>query len=325
MPQVNRNAPCPCGSGKKYKNCCLRQDVIREAQMLGFGTERTALFNLLTRYARAPRFASEFNAAFELYWGGRYDLQGFRDFPLADLQRTLEWFAHDYPIGEERRHIIDLFIESDAKNLPERATSWLLAWAHSAMGLFRVMATDPAGTLRLYDCLRQTELQAHDIPLAHNVYQGEVLVGRLYTWQDQHHLSPFTLILPAAYEPALTEYVGRAYQLYADEHYQQATWDRFLRDYGYLFQAFLLSEKGESLRKLIGPGTRYYDPALLRDRLRAHTLRRQQEALQEPAEEELPLQRTRSGLVLPGTAEPAPGDEGAPQQPPTILIPGRDF
>ena len=24
-PKVGRNAPCPCGSGKKYKNCCLKK------------------------------------------------------------------------------------------------------------------------------------------------------------------------------------------------------------------------------------------------------------------------------------------------------------
>jgi hypothetical protein len=29
MPTVGRNQPCPCGSGKKYKRCCLRQ---RESQ-----------------------------------------------------------------------------------------------------------------------------------------------------------------------------------------------------------------------------------------------------------------------------------------------------
>jgi uncharacterized protein len=23
MPKVGRNQPCPCGSGKKYKQCCL--------------------------------------------------------------------------------------------------------------------------------------------------------------------------------------------------------------------------------------------------------------------------------------------------------------
>ena len=24
--KVGRNEPCPCGSGKKYKNCCLHKD-----------------------------------------------------------------------------------------------------------------------------------------------------------------------------------------------------------------------------------------------------------------------------------------------------------
>lgn len=24
--KVGRNEPCPCGSGKKYKNCCLQKD-----------------------------------------------------------------------------------------------------------------------------------------------------------------------------------------------------------------------------------------------------------------------------------------------------------
>ena len=25
--KVGRNDPCPCGSGKKYKNCCMRKDL----------------------------------------------------------------------------------------------------------------------------------------------------------------------------------------------------------------------------------------------------------------------------------------------------------
>ena len=27
MPKVGRNDPCPCGSGKKYKNCCMNKDL----------------------------------------------------------------------------------------------------------------------------------------------------------------------------------------------------------------------------------------------------------------------------------------------------------
>jgi tetratricopeptide (TPR) repeat protein len=29
MARLSRNAPCPCGSGKKYKNCCLPRDEKR--------------------------------------------------------------------------------------------------------------------------------------------------------------------------------------------------------------------------------------------------------------------------------------------------------
>ena len=27
MTKISRNAPCPCGSGKKYKKCCLQNDL----------------------------------------------------------------------------------------------------------------------------------------------------------------------------------------------------------------------------------------------------------------------------------------------------------
>lgn len=32
MAQVGRNQPCPCGSGKKYKRCCLARDAARAAE-----------------------------------------------------------------------------------------------------------------------------------------------------------------------------------------------------------------------------------------------------------------------------------------------------
>ena len=27
--KVNRNDPCPCGSGKKYKQCCLKNETVK--------------------------------------------------------------------------------------------------------------------------------------------------------------------------------------------------------------------------------------------------------------------------------------------------------
>jgi tetratricopeptide (TPR) repeat protein len=36
MAKIRRNAPCPCGSGKKYKKCCL----LREGGAKGYFTKR---------------------------------------------------------------------------------------------------------------------------------------------------------------------------------------------------------------------------------------------------------------------------------------------
>ncbi len=30
MPKIGRNDPCPCGSGKKYKKCCMGKDGIAD-------------------------------------------------------------------------------------------------------------------------------------------------------------------------------------------------------------------------------------------------------------------------------------------------------
>ena len=41
MPKTGRNDPCPCGSGKKYKHCCLEKD--RAAEFAPAVRQRVAL------------------------------------------------------------------------------------------------------------------------------------------------------------------------------------------------------------------------------------------------------------------------------------------
>ena len=41
MPRTGRNDPCPCGSGKKYKHCCLEKD--RAAELAPAVGQRVAL------------------------------------------------------------------------------------------------------------------------------------------------------------------------------------------------------------------------------------------------------------------------------------------
>jgi hypothetical protein len=43
MPKVGRNEPCPCGSGKKYKRCCLEKNQASEREALATARQARAV------------------------------------------------------------------------------------------------------------------------------------------------------------------------------------------------------------------------------------------------------------------------------------------
>lgn len=330
MPKVNRNDPCPCGSGKKYKNCCMRQDRVSASQELSIAPEESYVLNTLLAYAQSAQFAREFDNAFAFYWGGNYDLSGLDEGATEDVRRTFLWFIHDYYTRADHRRPIDLFIETQAATLSPESRKLLAAWAHSTIGAYRVLDIASDARLRLFDLFRQQESEATDAVLARNAQRGDLVIGRLFELNGARRLGHLALLLPAEFEPGIVEYVTNAYALYRDDH-PAATWDDFLRENGHIVHAYLLSGKAASLRALIGPGTRYHDPAVTRDKLQESTLARIKELQQQQMqaaqrERETPMRRTTSGIVLPGAAPVEPNKESEkPAAAPKILLPGRDF
>ena len=82
MPRTGRNDPCPCGSGKKYKHCCLERD--RTAELVSASAQRVALqaqkanqaaqrqdYQTTLQESQALDAAS--NAAVDLVHAGRLD------------------------------------------------------------------------------------------------------------------------------------------------------------------------------------------------------------------------------------------------------------
>ena len=332
MPTVGRNDPCPCGSGKKYKSCCLRQDQIKASRTLNAPQLERLLADDLFSYAFSPAHGAELTEAFDFYWGGVYVGESGRLLDPEDLHRMGEWFAYDYRTKADGTRLIDQYAETQAGSLPKEAQEILQAWTRSVMGLFRVIEVISNNHLELYDILRGAELTVWDTLLSRNASVGDLLIGRLFELAGQKRLSMMTMILPEEYEPGLTEYVRNAYRLHCEER-ANATWDEFLREYGHIFNAYLLSAQAEALRSLIGAGTHFYDPAETRDRLRSFTRKRAQEQRQERAQEleqrRRPAEhRTRTGIVLPGASpkaqEPAKGASKPEPEKPRILIPGRD-
>lgn len=65
MPKTGRNEPCPCGSGKKYKHCCLHKD--QAAEHASLAPKRAELATLQAQHrARIQDFYASMHDAQEL-------------------------------------------------------------------------------------------------------------------------------------------------------------------------------------------------------------------------------------------------------------------
>ena len=84
MDKIGRNDPCPCGSGKKYKHCCLEKD--RAAELAALAAKRDELQAQQAQYRAQIRdysasipesdddtFTDESNAVVDLVQAGKLD------------------------------------------------------------------------------------------------------------------------------------------------------------------------------------------------------------------------------------------------------------
>ncbi len=327
---IGRNDPCPCGSGRKYKNCCMRKDRLETARAIAASGEEAELYTSLARFVSEPRFATVVNEGISIFWRGQYAAEAGAAIDAEGARRMIEWLVIDYRYGADHKRLIDLHAATESRGLPQSTQQLVQAWADSRMGAFRYLARSDEERLAVFDTLADTQATLRSRVIAQNAHPGDLLVSHVYELDGERWLTPATLILPREFEQPLVDYVRNAQRLYLDEH-PGTTLDQFLRANGHIFNAFLLSARAESLRALVGPGTRYPDPAATRDRMRAITREREnaQAAREIVTVDDLQPQpdahRTASGIVLPGAKEPPGGEtETATQHCPTVLVPGRD-
>ena len=73
MERAGRNEPCPCGSGRKYKKCCLPQESVRARFGALIETSALPLLSRLARFAETSAGRSLESVARDEFpfWRGR--------------------------------------------------------------------------------------------------------------------------------------------------------------------------------------------------------------------------------------------------------------
>jgi hypothetical protein len=217
MATVGRNEPCPCGSGKKYKKCCLSKDT--EIDLQAFREERAeeSLRGEIMKFAMGERFKDEMLEAFQVYRGGAADasLMLMSQDPLENI-RFIDWFVHEHKHSKEKKSIIGMFDELRSKVLDESEKKLLAEWKASRLGAFEAESVKK-GMLKLNDVFGKESYSIEDPEACEELEPGMVVVARVTSSWGVGKLAGAPIMVSAESKQKLVDAVTEEFEKHKEE------------------------------------------------------------------------------------------------------------
>ncbi len=152
MAKIGRNEPCPCGSGKKYKTCCLGSEVRTPRE---FVLDPDEAVDWLSRH-HGEAVAAEIRQGF---FG---PLEGEDFEKLGDLSPEMrarfatnmnDWLLAEGVLDLQGTDIsvAELLLSQQGPRLDPELVEWIDALANSSLELYEVHKDEASGLTRLVD------------------------------------------------------------------------------------------------------------------------------------------------------------------------------
>ena len=328
MPKVGRNDPCPCGSGKKYKQCCMLRDRVEQTQEMTAHRSYEALLDQLIVFAQGPSLTLDTVSAFNLFWNGRYSARATQFLDKVDLLRFFDWYAFDCLTWQAQKPVIALFQESAGSRLSPGERELLTSWQETVMSLYRIEAVKAGEFFVLQDSIQDVRMQVADSLLSRVARKDDLIIGRVLQApndpeaESEWRLSAAPLLLPQAMQSGLLEMLNVAWSNYQQAHYQSNQKDS-LRASSHLFNHYLLQHAPAVNEKQPLSLSRYYIASKAvaalqraREEDERERAKRVQKLGREIREQEGVKERgpamTKTGLILPSDqreSKPSPGEK----------------
>jgi len=226
---VGRNEPCPCGSGLKFKRCCLKREQPRGAYTSG---ERDSALKKLMRFAARSEFDQKHRAALELFWG-----DWISEEPDEKLKQVMEseqanlayhsWFAFDFDLGEGRT-VFDLFLEREAKKLSSGECNFLDGMRGSHLRLYEILEVKADEGFALRDLWDDRRVWVREHLATRELATWDVIAGRLGRGAEGEAVfETIPHVYPATAKDGLLKGLRKAHQLFTREFPERSLADFF--------------------------------------------------------------------------------------------------
>ncbi|MGL6108147.1 SEC-C metal-binding domain-containing protein [Romboutsia sp.] len=209
---LGRNELCPCGSGKKYKKCCLNKDVVAERagrKVSLSQTQYSELYTKLYEYSRQDRFKSEYEKAKEMF----YIVED------ETINSKFERFFNTYFIQD---HIMDSkkvmtveFYEDNRDAMNKSEVEVLRCLFESYVSIYEVKEILD-GKILLKDCLTEAEVYTEDVKLLADFKVGSHMIARIVNTEDASILIDITISISGAVKDVIINDITYLFKQYED-------------------------------------------------------------------------------------------------------------
>ncbi len=205
MPDVGRNQPCPCGSGKKYKRCCLA------GTDGGAALAKTPRLHALDRELMTAIHRWAEHAEPDIYeWTlGMNPITGEDNRVFDDVTES----ALATVTGQGDVTLAHRFLAARGPRLLAHEVEWLGALLEAWLGLWEVTEIRPGRGVQVRDIVSGEVREVIDVGLAGSGRKRSIVCGRVVTFEG---LSVFVCIHPHALRPSQADAVLDAFLLPED-------------------------------------------------------------------------------------------------------------
>ena len=195
--KVGRNDPCPCGSGKKYKKCCMRKEEARREKRSAQTPEEQRALRLYEGFV-ARKHKGELRE-FLGTWVPRFEALG------KDLGPEDEW---DWPffLAElflffgrtgQGEPLVEEFLRTKGRNLSPEEREILRSFKESYPSVFEILETSPEkGQMVLKDLFTEKTFTVRDYNLSEGLAPGEKIWTMLFRVKDYFRPARISLGVP---------------------------------------------------------------------------------------------------------------------------------
>ena len=219
MAKIGRNSPCPCGSGKKFKQCCIGKSQFESSMVTDADFDQPRIRTPKAELVLRILLFAQMRYGDEIFRAARDEFEIWGEYELDEIhQETMfpSWFAFNAIAETEEGAVPERttsstsmgleFLHENEDQLDEFEKAFIREASSQPYSFFVVTRTVPGKNVQIHDFFLDRVFELEEQEFSRKLNRGDVLFSRVLQWEGQTimlGMAPF--ILPPTEHLSLLE------------------------------------------------------------------------------------------------------------------------